>query len=141
MKSLSSKSLLASLAVLLCLSFQSANADGSKPAGVFKTGTLKGLNKHKVTGVVTIVKTADGYVAKLSEDFFLDAAPDPQLAFGKSTAKGKRGYDKSTLFAKLKALRGGQSFKIPARINPADYDEIYVWCPKFYVGLGKADLK
>jgi len=108
---------------------------------VYKSGKLTGLNDHKVTGKVTILKTDKGYVAVLSDDFLLDSAPDPQLAFGKATGTRKHGYDRSTRFAKLEKLRGKQSFPIPASIDPSKYDEIYVWCPKFYVGLGKATVK
>ena len=127
----------------LCLfTSQSQTVLADEIAGkVVLSGTLQGLNNHKTVGSVKIIKTAKGYVAVLGDDFFLDSAPDPQLAFGKKTAGKKRGYDKSTLFAKLKSKKGKQSFSIPAGIDPTKFNEIYVWCPKFYVGLGMAPLK
>ena len=102
---------------------------------VVKSGAFKGRNKHVTTGGVSIVKTASGYIAILEQDFSLDGAPAPTLGFGKN------GFDKKTEFTKLNTNTGLQVYAIPANINPADFDEFYVWCADFSVALGVASLK
>ncbi len=99
------------------------------------TGNFTGTNDHTVTGSFEIVKTGDGYTLTLSEDFELDGAPDPKIAFGNN------GYSKGTIFTKLNKLKGKQVYKLPASINPSDYNEVWVWCEKFDVGLGVAKVK
>lgn len=99
------------------------------------TGNFTGTNQHTVTGSFEIVKTGDGYTLTLSDDFELDGAPDPKIAFGKD------GYSKGTIFTKLNSLKGKQVYKLPASINPSDYNEVWVWCEKFDVGLGVAKVK
>jgi len=109
----------------------SAIADGHP-----RSGTFKGLSNHVTTGSVTLVKTGDGYVIELGEDFVFDGAPDPKVAFGKD---GK--YDSSTLIELLRSNTGAQSYAVPSSINPEDFNEIYIWCEKFAVGLGVASIK
>lgn len=99
------------------------------------TGNFTGTNDHTVSGSFEIVKSDDGYTLTLSDDFELDGAPDPKIAFGKN------GYSKGTIFTKLNKLKGKQVYKLPASINPSDYNEVWIWCEKFDVGLGVAKVK
>ncbi len=101
-----------------------------------RTGTFNGLSNHATSGSVTLVKEGDGYVIQLGEDFMFDGAPDPKVAFGKNGQ-----YDASTLLEPLKSNSGAQSYAVPASLNPADYDEIYIWCERYSVGLGVASIK
>jgi len=103
-------------------------------SSIFKTGTFVGKNKHITTGGISIIKTSSGYIAVLESDFDLDGAPSPTLGFGKN------GFDKKSEFTKLNSDKGLQVYAIPANINPADYDEFYVWCADFNVALGVASL-
>ena len=99
------------------------------------SGTFKGASGHKTSGGVSIKKSGKGYVAVLEDDFSLDGAPDPKLGFGKN------GYDTSTTFSELRSNSGRQEYQIPADIDPAKFNEFYVWCEKFSVPLGVAKLK
>lgn len=101
-----------------------------------KSGTFKGLSKHVTTGGVSIVQTENGYIAVLENNFSLDGAPAPTLGFGKD---GK--FDQATEFTKLASTKGAQVYSIPSSINPADFNEFYVWCADFTVPLGVAALK
>lgn len=76
-----------------------------------------------------------GNTLPLSDDFELDSAPDPRITFGRN------GYSKGTILPKLNELKGEQVNKLPARINPSDYNEVWIWCKKFDVGLGVARVK
>ncbi|MEM1192439.1 MAG: DM13 domain-containing protein [Pseudomonadota bacterium] len=103
---------------------------------VTKTGTFKGLSRHTTAGGITIVKTDAGNLAILENSFSLDGAPAPTLGFGKN---GK--FDPSTEFASLGQNTGAQVYVIPASIDPAQFDEFYVWCADFSVPLGVAALR
>jgi len=101
-----------------------------------QSGSFTGLNDHATSGMVEVVKTDDGYVINLGADFSFDGAPDPKVAFG---VDGE--YDASTLIAPLKSDTGAQSYAVPDSIDVSKYNEVYIWCEKFSVGLGVASLK
>lgn len=110
-----------------------AQADGHTTSDVLQSGTFEGRSDHVTTGGVTILKTASGFIAVLESDFDLDGAPDPTLGFG---AGGT--FDEATQFTELREDKGLQVYAIPANVNPADFDEFYVWCREFSVPLGVA---
>ena len=101
------------------------------------SGTFTGASNHITTGGVSIVKTAGGgAVVILDKDFSLDGAPDPRVGFGKN---GK--YDGATDLGVLTKIKGLQAYVVPASVNVADYNEVYIWCKKFSVPLGVAKVK
>ncbi|SDW78894.1 DM13 domain-containing protein [Litoreibacter albidus] len=99
-----------------------------------RIGKFKGASNHKTTGRAELVKSGSGGTVELMGDFTFDGAPDPKVALGKN------GYDPKTLMGPLKSLNGASSYKIPAGINPDDYNEVWIWCEKFNVPLGVAKL-
>ncbi len=100
------------------------------------SGTFTGASNHITTGKVTMTKNADGtHTVTLGSNFSLDGAPDPWVGFGKN---GK--FVPATNLGKLKNLRGGQSYVVPANIDPDDFNEVYIYCVKFNVPLGVAKL-
>ncbi len=102
---------------------------------VLASGEFRGKSGHATSGGVSVVKTATGAVVVLAPDFKFDGAPDPKLGFGNN------GYVKSTQFSILKSNSGGQTYEIPATIDPADYTEVWIWCEQYSVPLGVAILK
>ena len=101
------------------------------------TGSFTGANDHITTGGVSVVKTSNGdTVVILGENFSLDGAPEPSVGFGKDGE-----YAKATDLGDLGELNGLQAFVVPASVNVADYNEIYIWCDKFNVSLGVASLE
>lgn len=100
-----------------------------------RIGTFSGLNNHITTGRAELVKTDSGGTVELMDDFTFDGAPDPKVALGKD---GK--YDPATLSGLLTSNTGASSYTLPAGINPDDYNEVWIWCEKFNVGLGVAPL-
>jgi hypothetical protein len=116
------------MAALIALPTSGANAgEGS--------GSFTGVNGHKAGGVVEVVQTADGWELRLQSDFTFDGAPDPWVGFG---AAGK--FTPSTDFYRLRSNTGGQTYKVPADIDPTAYDEVYIWCRRYSVPLGVAKL-
>ena len=113
-----------------------APALAEKASSVGLSGTFEGRSDHITTGGVSIVKLNTGYVVILESDFSLDGAPAPTIGFGKDGA-----FDKKAEFSKLTSKDGLQVYAVPADINPADFNEFYIWCAQFSVPLGVAALK
>lgn len=100
------------------------------------TGTFTGANDHITTGGVSVVKTANGgAVVILDTNFSLDGAPEPSVGFGKDGA-----YVAATDLGDLGQNTGLQVFVVPASVNVDDFNEVYIWCEKFDVSLGVAEL-
>ncbi len=102
---------------------------------VLASGAFSGKSGHTASGGVSVVKTGTGITVVLGRDFKFDGAPDPKLGFGKD------GYVKATQFSVLKSNNGKQTYEIPADLDPADYNEVWVWCEKYAVPLGVANLE
>lgn len=102
-------------------------------ATIVASGSFEGRSDHITTGGVSLQKDDDGYFVVLAEDFSLDGAPDPVLAFGDGD------FVEDAIFSELNKHKGGQTYRLEG-INPDDYTEIYVWCKKFSVPLGVATL-
>lgn len=100
------------------------------------SGTFTGASDHITTGGVTVTNNADGTATvTFDANFSLDGAPDPHVGFGKD---GK--YVDISDLGVLKNLNGAQSYIVPASLNIDDFNELYIWCLKFGVPLGVAEL-
>ena len=100
-----------------------------------RMGTFEGKSGHEASGGVTVERSGERWVMRFAEDFRLDRAPDPRIAFGND------GYDASTTLGRLKSLKGAARYRLPGRIDPAQYNEVWLWCKKFEVPLAVAKLK
>lgn len=100
-----------------------------------RSGLFEGRNDHVVGGRASIQRTDDGFVIALGDDFSLDGAPDPKVGLGSDGA-----FDPATLLGALQRTAGAQTYAVPEGIDPAKYDEIYIWCEQFAVPLGVATL-
>lgn len=118
------------LAASLALSATASHA-GSK-----RMGSFIGASNHITTGGVSIVKTQNGLAVKLESDFSLDGAPDPKIGFG---VDGR--YVDGTLIGVLASNTGEQLYPIPAGMDVSQFNEVYIWCEKFSVPLGVAELR
>jgi hypothetical protein len=99
------------------------------------TGSFGGLNGHRATGQAMVVKTADGWEVHLNDNFTFDGAPDPWVGFGTSG-----NFARTTDFYRLRSNSGAQVYKVPADIDPAAYGEVYIWCRRYSVPLGVAEI-
>lgn len=95
-----------------------------------RLGTFEGKSNHITTGTAEVA----GNKVNLLADFTFDGAPDPKVALGRN------GYDANTLMGPLKSNAGASSYDIPAGIDPAQYNEVWIWCERFNVPLGVAKL-
>lgn len=105
-------------------------------ADTVATGTFTGANDHITTGGVSIVKTENGgTLVILDTNFSLDGAPDPSVGFGKDGQ-----FVPASDLGDLVNINGLQAYVVPANVNVDDFNEVYIWCDKFNVSLGVADL-
>ncbi len=118
--------------VLLVYAFQPASKAPSKLGAI---GEIVSASSHKAGGQVEIVRDGAGTRVVFKADFFLDEAPAARLAWGKG------GYQRGTNFATLKNFKGVQEYIVPAGVDISSYDEFWIWCEKYDVGLAVARLK
>jgi len=95
-------------------------------------GTFEGRSDHVVTGGVTL--SSDGTIA-LADDFELDGAPDPVVAFGHAGDS-----EPSAVIAPLDDRTGAQNYSLPSDVDPASVTQVWIWCGEFSVPLGHAML-
>lgn len=100
-----------------------------------RSGSFEGRSDHITTGEVKIVQTEAGAVVLLANNFSLDGAPDPKVGFG---SDGK--FDGATILGALRSINGLQAYAVPEGIDPANFNEVYIWCKKFSVPLGVATM-
>lgn len=100
-----------------------------------RSGSFEGKSGHKASGEVSIERAGGRWFVRLAKNFRLDRAPDPRVALGKD------GYDASTSLGRLKSRRGSDRYLLPDSIDPAKYNEVWLWCKAFEVPLAVAKLK
>lgn len=120
----------AGLIVMGALSVTAANA-----AEVLKSGSFVGVSKHMSSGRVEIVKDGETVKVVLKDDFTLQNAPTPRLAWGKD------GYTRGTNFGTLSKFKGMQEYVIPAGTDLDQFNEFWIWCERYNVGLAVAKLQ
>ncbi|WP_284574426.1 DM13 domain-containing protein [Streptomyces sp. 2P-4] len=127
----------------------SAPASGSpSPAAVPQTLTQGSFisHEHDTKGTAKVVRLADGsHVLRLEG---LDTSNGPDLRVWLTDAPVKEGvagwrvFDdgKYVSLGKLKGNKGDQNYAIPADVNLADYSSVAIWCDRFDVSFGAAEL-
>lgn len=122
-------SVLAVVAVIMFLCFRFIGSAHAEP------GVFLGASGHKASGHVQVVKDGDEAKVVLKDDFTLQEAPAPRLAWGKD------GYKRGTIFATLAKFKGAQEYTVPAGTDLGQFNELWIWCEKFDVPLASAKLK
>jgi len=92
-------------------------------------------NFHKGEGTVKIIKAGDKYFVRFEDNFKTTNGPDLFVHFDKDGA-----YANEAKISELKGNIGSQNYEVPANINPADYNEVWIWCRAFSVPFAKAVL-
>ena len=122
-------SVLAVVAVIMFLCLRFIGSAHAEP------GVFLGEGGHKASDHVEIVKEGDVTKVVLKDDFTLQEAPAPRLAWGKD------GYKRGTIFATLAKFKGAQEYVVPAGTDLSQFNEFWIWCEKFDVPLASAKLK
>jgi hypothetical protein len=118
----------------------------NKAPAVLSQGTFV-THEHDTSGAVSIVRLPDGSRILRLED--LDTSDGPDLEVWLSDAKvveGKAGWHvfddgKAKSLGQLKGNKGNQNYVIPAEVDLGDFSSVSIWCNRFNVSFGAAELK
>jgi hypothetical protein len=125
-----------------------ASSPASSPAGnqVLAAGTFV-THEHQTTGSAQILRLADGRNQLVLRDLATSNGPDLRVwltdqPLVEGTA-GWRVFDDGAWveLARLKGNRGDQVYEIPDSVHPADFRSVSIWCRRFAVSFGAAELK
>ncbi|MFJ3966328.1 DM13 domain-containing protein [Streptomyces sp. NPDC090036] len=124
-----------------------STAPPSGPAGP-RTVAQGGLisHEHTTTGAAKIIELPDGSRTLRLEN--LDTSNGPDLVVWLTDAPVKEGtagwhvFDdgKHVSLGKLKGNKGDQNYPIPADVQLTDYTSVTIWCDRFDVSFGAAEL-
>jgi hypothetical protein len=100
-------------------------------------GMFAGAHDHTVSGSFSVAEKNGKQVLSLGEDFALDGAPDPYVVL----SANDMGSGAGTLnLGRLKSKQGPATFTLPAGTDLAKYSRVLIWCKKYNVTLGQAEL-
>ncbi|WP_326576002.1 DM13 domain-containing protein [Streptomyces sp. NBC_00481] len=119
----------------------------SEPTGpvTLATGELIS-HEHTTTGTVKLVRLTDGtHVIRLER---LDTSNGPDLRVWLTDAPVKEGRAGWHVFddgayaslGKLKGNKGSQNYPLPDDVDPTRYTSVTIWCDRFDVSFGAAEL-
>ncbi|WP_408997264.1 DM13 domain-containing protein [Streptomyces europaeiscabiei] len=119
----------------------------SAPTGpvTLATGELIS-HEHTTSGTVKLVRLADGtHVVRLER---LDTSNGPDLRVWLTDAPVKEGRAGWHVFddgehvslGSLKGNRGSQNYPLPEDVDPSRYTSVTIWCDRFDVSFGAAEL-
>ncbi|MCD7442438.1 DM13 domain-containing protein [Streptomyces lincolnensis] len=103
-------------------------------------------HEHTTSGTVKLVRLADGsHVVRLEN---LDTSNGPDLRVWLTDAPVKEGragwhvFDDGAYVSlgKLKGNKGSQNYPLPADVDPAEFTSVSIWCDRFDVSFGAAEL-
>ena len=103
-------------------------------------------HEHATTGTARVVSTSDGARYLRLDD--LDTSNGPLLKVWLSDASvisgaaGWRVFDHSRHvdLGPLKGNKGSQNYPLPADLDLTRYHSVTIWCARFHVSFGAADL-
>ncbi|MFI5588751.1 DM13 domain-containing protein [Amycolatopsis sp. NPDC051758] len=103
-------------------------------------------HEHRTSGTVRILRTADGSLVLRLENLDTSSGPDVHVWLTDAPVKpGKDGWDvfddgRHHDAGKLKGNKGNQNYALPADLDLAAYTSVSIWCDRFNVSFGAADL-
>lgn len=104
-----------------------------KGGELIETGSFVGQGGHTVSGDFQIIKKGEIHYLVLQDNFEFDGAPDPKIGFSLNDE-----FSEDTLFSGLNLDEGKQIYRLPFDFNPAQYNEVTLWCDKFNADLAEA---
>ena len=98
--------------------------------------------EHETTGTARILRLADGQQILRLEGFETSNGPALFVYLSQNPADGEDGaFDDDYIdLGELKGNVGDQNYVIPAEIDPLGYTSVVVWCDRFSVSFGAADI-
>jgi hypothetical protein len=99
---------------------------------------------HDTAGIVTVYKLDNGDRVLRLTNFHTSNGPDVHIyltSAEKVNANGDVTGGKYLDLGSLKGNIGDQNYTIPSNVDLADYHSASVWCARFLVNFGAAQLK
>ncbi len=98
--------------------------------------------EHETTGTARILRLPDGQQILRLEGFETSNGPALFVYLSQNPADGEDGvFDDDYLdLGPLKGNIGDQNYVIPAEVDPLGYASVVVWCDRFSVSFGAADI-
>ena len=98
--------------------------------------------EHETTGTARILRLADGQQILRLEGFETSNGPALFVYLSQNPADGEDGlFDDDYLdLGALKGNVGDQNYVIPAEIDPTGFTSVVIWCDRFNVSFGAADI-
>ncbi|WP_432080402.1 DM13 domain-containing protein [Streptomyces sp. WAC 04229] len=103
-------------------------------------------HEHATSGTVKLVRLADGSHVVRLEDLDTSNGPDLRVLLTDAPVKeGRAGWHvfddgKHVGLGRLKGNKGSQNYTVPTGIDPARYSSVSIWCDRFDVSFGAAEL-
>ncbi|MEU8327692.1 DM13 domain-containing protein [Micromonospora sp. NPDC048839] len=110
-------------------------------AGTFVT------HEHQTTGSAEIHRLANGRHQLVLRNLKTSNGPDLRVWLtDQQVIRGTAGWHvfddgEWVELAKLKGNKGNQVYDLPASVDPRDFRSVSIWCKRFSVSFGAADLK
>ncbi|MFI6235817.1 DM13 domain-containing protein [Micromonospora sp. NPDC050784] len=123
------------------------SASAATPAGneILTAGEFV-THEHRTTGTAELHRLADGRHQLVIRDLNTSNGPDLRVWLTdqpviRGTA-GWRVFDDGEWveLARLKGNKGNQVYELPASVDPRDFRSVSIWCKRFAVSFGAADL-
>jgi hypothetical protein len=98
--------------------------------------------EHETAGTARLLRLPDGQVVVRFEGFETSNGPVLVVWLSRNTATGDDGAfdDDYVDLGPLKGNVGDQNYLVPAEADPTAYTSVVVWCDRFDVSFGAADL-
>ncbi|MEV6652071.1 DM13 domain-containing protein [Streptomyces sp. NPDC051219] len=99
-------------------------------------------HEHSTSGTATTVRLADGGQVLRFEDLKTDEGPDVRVYLSKRSARDVEDGlgDGAVQLAHLKGNLGNQNYVVPAGTDLSGFKSAVIWCKRFSVSFGAADL-
>ena len=119
--------------------------EGGSPAPTEPVELAQGTfisREHETTGTARILRLPDGQQILRLEGFETSNGPALFVYLSQNPADGEDGlFDDDYLdLGALKGNIGDQNYVIPAEVDPLGYASVVVWCDRFSVSFGAADI-
>jgi hypothetical protein len=98
--------------------------------------------EHETTGTVRVLRLPDGQVIVRFEDFETSNGPVLVVWLSQNAADGDDGAFDDHYFdlGPLKGNIGDQNYVVPPEVDPTGWTSVVVWCDRFNVSFGAANL-
>lgn len=136
----------ASVTTIIDFNLRPANAESSMVRGskmsensVLASGEFM-KSEHPTTGMAQIVMKNGRKYLKFDDNFKSDEGPDLFVILHRQSSPKSYAAKDYVSLGRLQKLAGKQMYRIPNRVNIANYKSAVIWCRKFNATFGYAPL-